>query len=475
MTDAAAPARFDFQIDRGDAALQLGEQIFTSMRQAILEGQVEPGARLPSWRDLAAQLGVARGTVQGVYERLADVRLIRSAGAAGTRVLAPPARPIEGEAVTIARPLQGLARGYSVPCLPFQTGVPAQDAFPANVWAKCLNRAVRDDALVATSYPDPRGLPELRAQIASYLAIARGLRCAPDQVIVTGSFRAGVALAIQAVNAVGRDAWIEDPGFPITRMGLEQAGVRPVPVPVDEHGVDVERGEVLAPGAAFALVTPGQQAPTGVTLSTERRKALLAWAMRANAWIIEDDYLSELQLGGRAAPALASQDPDGRVIHIGSFSKTMKPTIGIGFVVAPLTLAERFGRLAASQAPIFNPVPQLAMATMLSEGHYLRHLRHMKRLYTARLDALHTHLGGDVVLEPMAGPQVRLGLPDGTDDVALARAAPDLGIAPTPLSPWYADPRLRRPGLLLGVTNLTEGQLAKACASLRSLVGLAPN
>lgn len=474
MTDAAVSARFDFQVDRGAGAPQLGEQIFTSMRRAILEGQVEPGARLPSWRDLAVQLGVARGTVQTVYERLADARLIQSAGAAGTRVLNPPTAPIEAETVKIERPLQGLARGYSVPCLPFQTGVPAQDAFPVNVWAKCLNRAVRDDAVLNTSYPDPRGLPELRAQIASYLAISRGLRCVPDQVIVTGSFRAGVALAVQAVNAVGREAWMEDPGFPITRMGLEQLGMRPIAVPVDRYGIDVERGEAMAPKAAIALVTPGQQAPTGVTLSPERREALLDWASRSDAWIIEDDYLSELQLGGRAAPALAGQDPEGRVIHVGSFSKTLKPTLGVGFVVAPLALAERFGRLAASQAPIFSPVPQLAMATMLAEGHYLRHLRHMKRLYAARLAALHLALGRDVILEPMAGPQARLGLPEGTDDVALARAAPELGIAPTPLSPWYADHRSRRPGLLLGVTNLTEGHMAKACASLRALVGLDP-
>jgi GntR family transcriptional regulator/MocR family aminotransferase len=470
MTASQGAARLDIQVDRTSAAPPLVDQVFATLRQAILDGRVEAGARLPSWRDLAAQLGVGRGTVQAAYERLSDEGLVFSAGAAGTRAAAVQLTP-PPSALEVQRPLQTLLRGFSQPCLAFQTGVPAQDAFPASLWARCLSRAARQDALGATSYPDPRGVPELRAQIASHLAIARGISCVPDQIIVTGSFRAGLALAILAVKAAGRAVWMEDPGFPLTRMCLEDMGVHPVPIPVDDRGLDVERGEALAPDAALAVVTPGQQAPTGVTLSPERRRALLDWAERSDAWIIEDDYLGELQLGHRAAPALASQDTVGRVIHIGSFSKTLKPALGLGFIVAPAPLAERFGRLAATLAPIFNPVPQLAMATMLADGHYMRHLRHMKRLYGRRLDALRQNLGEAMDLEQMAGPQVRLRLAPGVDDVAMARAGPTLGVAPTALSPWYADPHRREPGLLLSVTNLGEPQLAKACDNLRTLVG----
>lgn len=470
MTASRRAARLDIQVDRTPSAPPLAEQVFTTLRRAILDGRVEAGARLPSWRDLAAQLGVGRGTVQAAYERLSDEGLILMSGAAGTRAVSlRPAQP--APTLEVQRPLQTLLRSFSEPCLAFQTGVPAQDAFPAGLWARCLSRAARQDALSATSYPDPRGRLELRTQIAAYLAIARGVSCVPDQIIVTGSFRAGLVLAIQVLKAAGRAVWMEDPGFPLTRMGLEDAGVRIVPVPVDGQGLDVARGQALAPDAAFALVTPGQQAPTGVTLSPERRRALLDWAERSDAWIIEDDYLSELQLGGRAAPALAAQDPTGRVIHIGSFSKTLKPALGLGFIVAPPALAERFGRLAASLAPIFNPVPQLAMATLLADGHYMRHLRHMKRLYGQRLDALRRTLGDAMVLEPAAGPQVRLRLPVGTDDVALARAGPALGVAPTPLSPWFAGPERRESGLLLSVTNLGEAQLAKGCDGLRTLLG----
>jgi GntR family transcriptional regulator/MocR family aminotransferase len=208
-------------------------------------------------------------------------------------------------------------------------------------------------------------------------------------------------------------------------------------------------------------------------LSPGRRRALLDWAARSQAWIVEDDYLSELQRTGRAAPALASQDTAGRVIHIGSFSKTLKPALGLGFIVAPPALAERFGHMAATLSPMFNPIAQLAMAAMLADGHYLRHLRHMKRLYAHRLAALQGALGRELTLEPGAGPQVQLRLPIGADDVALARAGPALGVAPTALSPWRADQNTAAPGLLLSVTNLTDPQLAGACERLHALIGRA--
>jgi len=348
--------------------------------------------------------------------------------------------------------------------------VPARDAFPAKLWARIHIRAVRDEAVGPTTYPDPRGSPELRAQIASYLAIARGIRCIPDQIIVTNGFRDGLGLAIRTLNAGGRAVLIEDPSFPVTRWALELANMKLVPVPVDAFGMDVERGIALAPDAVMAVVTPGQQAPTGATLSVQRRQALLQWAAREGGWIIEDDYLSELQLDGRAAPALAANDPDGRVIHIGSFSKTLKPSLGLGFVVAPLQLAERFGEVAACLSPAFNQTAHAALATFIADGHYLRHLRRMKRLYTVRRDAYLSLMNDSIGQQTTAGLAIILQLPPGTDDVAIARCGPELGIAPTPLSPWYSDAERRRPGLLLSITNLTDELIEPACATLRQLL-----
>lgn len=472
MTVPPVANRHTVSIDR-TRPMPIAEQITVNLRDAITEGRLEPGARLPSWLDMATQLGVARGTVKTAYERLIDEALVVSSGAAGTRVAERSAAAPVTLAVEIARPMQGIERGFYLKPLPFQMGVPAQDAFPAKLWSRMRTRAVREDAMAPVGPTDPRGHPELRAQIASYLAIARGIRCHPDQIILTSGYKNGLSLAITTLQTQGRTAWMEEPGFPMARIALKLAGMTSVAIPVDEEGIQVARGVELAPEAAIAIVTPGQQAPTGVVLSAKRRAELLAWAKREGAWIVEDDYLSELQLSGRAAPALAGTDPDGRVIHIGSFGKTLSPALGLGFLVAPVAQAARFGEVAAFLNPAPNATTQLALAAFLAEGHYLRHLRHMKSLYRERRDALHACLGLDVGIDAFAGLALRMGLPTGSDDVALAAAAAEFGIAPLPLSVWSSEPDSAMPGFLLGVTNLRAGHLEKACAALHKLLASA--
>lgn len=463
------PAALINKPDRG-AGTALTQQVCDNIRSAIGDGRLEIGARLPSVRDLAAQLGVARGTVQAAYDTLASELLLSTAGSAGTRVIArPPVLAISPD-TPIERPLSTMLRGFSLTALPFQTGVPAQDAFPAKLWTSLLGRAVRNDAMSPTTYPDPRGHVELRIQIAAYLAIARAIRCVPDQIIITSGFRSGLALTLQVLGAAGRRAWVEEPGYPITRMGLETAGVLPVGIAVDGEGLDVADGMARAPDARCAIVTPGQHSPLGATMSHARRQTLLDWASAVDGWIIEDDYLGELQLGARAAPALMGSDAAGRVIHIGSFSKTLKPAIGMGFIVAPLPLAARFGHAAATLGPSFFAPSQLALAQMLGEGHYLRHLRNMKRLYAERLTALHRALAPHYGLQGAAGPMALLALPDDIDDTMLARRAPELGIAPSPLSPWFQDSARRPSGLLLSATNLRPNHIDDSVAALRKLL-----
>ncbi|MBJ7498739.1 MAG: PLP-dependent aminotransferase family protein [Sphingopyxis sp.] len=470
MTAPWDPGCVTFAIDRSHAT-PITAQITATLRAAIVEGRLRPGTRLPSWLDLAAQLGVARGTVKAAYEALADEFLVFSAGAAGTRVAERRApRPVEAQQVDIPRPLQDMERGFSLRPLPFQMGVPAQDAFPAKLWARLRTRAVRANAMAPVGPPDPRGEPELRGQIAAQLAITRGICCHPDQIILTSGYKNGLCLTLLALGVQGRTAWVEDPCYPVNRMGLAIGGVKAVPVPVDAKGIRVDMGVRAAPDAALAIVTPGQQAPTGVTLSAERRAALLAWAKREGAWIVEDDYLSELQLGGRAAPALAAQDPAGRVIHIGTFGKTISPSLGLGFVVAPVEIAARFGEVAGYLNPAPNVTTQLALTGFLADGHFLRHLRHMKSLYRERRDALHARLDRRIAVDAFAGLAVIAHLPRGYDDIALVRRAPELGIAPAPLSIWYAKPEDAQPGLVLCVTNLRAPILDKACDALAALI-----
>ena len=351
-------------------------------------------------------------------------------------------------------------------------GVPAQDAFPFAHWSRLMARAARAAAAAPVGYPDPRGLPQLRREIAGYLALARGIACSPGQIIVTAGFAGALNLAIRTLGLEGREAWFEDPGFPLTRIALELTGITPRPVPVDTEGLDPAAGQRLFPGAQLAIVTAGQQAPTGVTLSLERRLVLLDWAQRTNGWIIEDDYLGELQLKGRAAPALAALDQAGRVLHIGTFSKTITPGLRLGFLVVPPNLADRFGTAAACLAPAPAAVIQRAVADFIAEGHFLRHLRRMKRLYSARRDGVLAALAE--VAPPgcavqAGGLAVTLALPAGTDDLDIARRAVLRGMSPVPLSPWRSD--APRPGLLLGVTNVPPERARELCARL---VGLIP-
>ncbi|MBB6255126.1 PLP-dependent aminotransferase family protein [Nitrospirillum iridis] len=462
-------------LDRA-AATPLAAQIHGALRQAIQDGRLAAGARLPSWRDLAARLGVARGTVRVAYERLTDEQLVVGLGAAGTRVARWPA---PGQAMTVpppveTPPLPGFFHDFEVPPLAFQMGVPAQDAFPYTLWSRLQARAARTAALAPVAYPDPRGHPDLRRGIAAYLAISRGIHCTPAQVLVTNGFAGAVGLVIRALRLEGKAAWMEEPGFPLTRMALALAGMTPRPVPVDGDGLDVAAGVGVAPDAALAVVTPGQQAPLGMTLSLARRVALLDWARRTGAWVLEDDYLSELQLAGRAAPALAAVDHaaggDSRVLHAGTFSKTISPALRLGFLVVPPSLAGHFGDVAACLAPAPAAPVQRAVAAFLAEGHYLRHLRRMKRLYAARRAMLLQALDGVLPVRATAGLSVVVSLPSGTNDLTIANQALAFGMAPVPLSPWYAAEGKGRAGLVLGVTNLNDRHLAAHCRRLADLV-----
>jgi GntR family transcriptional regulator/MocR family aminotransferase len=463
-------AVFPIQLDRARKT-PLTAQIYAAIREGIENGRLASGARLPSWQDLAAQLGVSRGTVRVAYERLIAEQFAIGLGPAGTRVAErqsgsspdwSPETPL----------LPDLLYEFGNAPLAFQMGVPAQDAFPFKLWSRIVTRETRRAAAAPVTYPDPRGDPELRKEVAAYLGLARGVRCNPSQVFITGGFSGGLGLAIRGLQLGGMGAWIEEPGFPLTRTALGLAGMAVSAVAVDAEGLDVAAGVQTAAGARLAVVTPGQQAPLGMTMSLARRLALLGWARRNDSWIIEDDYLSELQLKGRVAPALASLDHGGRVLHIGSFSKTISPALRLGFMVVPPELSRRFAELAASLAPAPAAGMQRAVAEFLRHGHYLRHLRRMKRLYAARRESLLRCLKeiapDSMTVRATAGLAVVISLPKSASDVDIASRALEFGLAPRPMSAWYMQPP-RQQGLLLCVTNLDERRLPADCRRLLQL------
>jgi GntR family transcriptional regulator/MocR family aminotransferase len=457
------------ELDRS-AKTPLAEQIRKGITAAIESGVLAPGARLPSWLDLAAQLGVARGTVRTAYDKLSAAQLIVASRATGTHVADRPSVTARQEEAPDPGSFMEMYEELNVGPAMFQMGVPAQATFPAKLFARIRSSAVRAESSAPPVYPNPRGELELRREVAAYLAIARGIECSPSQIVITGGFSSGLGLALRVLGLEGRKAWVENPGFPFTRHGLELARLSLVPIPVDADGIDVDYGLNHAPDAALAVVTPGQQAPLGSTLSLARRLRLLDWAAQQGAWVVEDDYLSELQLKGRATPALASLDRAGRVIHVGSFSKTLTPALRLGFLVAPLPLASRFAEVAASLAPAPGPSVQLATAEFMRDGHYMRHLRRTKRVYAAQGDALIKCLrprAGDIAI---AGLAVLLRLPDGAPDLAITRETHAFGLAPAPLSLWYVSTAPAQSGLLLGIATAPHKRLAAACDRLCGII-----
>lgn len=459
----------NLKLDRA-AKTTLAEQIRLGIIAAIDSGVLPPGARLPSWLDLAAQLGVARGTVKAAYERLADEQLVVSSGPTGTRVADYPAKAAASASLVEADPKPALYQDFFFGPAIFQMGIPASDCFPVNLFARLRARAARVEVGSPAAYPDPRGEHELRREIAAHLALSRGITCQPSRVFITAGFSGALGLTLRVLRAEGRIAWTENPGFPLSRRALELSQLSPVPIPVDEEGMDVSYAMKHAPDAALALVTPGQHAPTGVPLSLSRRAQLIEWAIRAKAWIIEDDYLGELQLKRRAAPSLSSLDRAGRVIHIGTFSKTISPTLRLGFIVAPAALVPHFVEAVMCLAPAPGPAVQLATAEFMRDGHYMRHLRRMKRVYAARSDALHAALKSKGYSAYPAGLAMLLRLPDGAPDCVIAREAHAYGLAPSPLSPWYASTASARSGLLLGIATAPQEHLVVSCDRLHGII-----
>ncbi|WP_339487529.1 MocR-like pyridoxine biosynthesis transcription factor PdxR [Pseudomonas sp. EL_65y_Pfl2_R95] len=453
-----------FELDRSYSA-PIYRQLYHRFRESIADGRLRPGDRVPAVRALAAELNVARGTVEAAYQLLIGEGYLIARGAAGTVVtpqLAAVIRPVRHEAVASVA-YQGTHSG-ELP-LALQMGLPALDAFPRKLWTRLAGRQQRQSGLEGLVYPDSRGYAPLRAAIASYLGISRGINCHPDQIVVCAGYRACLDLISHTLMRPGDKCWIEEPGYFMARSALQAAGAELVPVTVDDQGLDVVQGIARCPDARFAVVTPTHQSPLGMSLSLPRRLALLAWANRQGSWIIEDDYDSEYRYQGKPLPALKSLDEQGRVLYTGTFSKVLFPGLRLAYLVVPREQSQAFARQADR---LHNHCPHLLQATVaafLSEGHFARHLNKMRNLYARRrqwlVDALRDQFGERLQINPQAGGMhLVAGLGEG-DDSALVKPARALGIAIEPLSHWYLQAQPRH-GLVIGFTNIASAEQASA-------------
>ena len=433
----------------GNPADQSRQQaVFDRLRQAILAGTLPAGARLPPTRHLAQELSVARQTVVVAYERLAAEGYVRGRAGSGTFVSAdlPDAiPPLAAPAISNVAPLS--ARGAALAGVPINAGtfagllapgVPAPELFPVAAWASCTARVLRGLSPELTGYPDAQGLLGLRLQIAAHLAATRGLIADPETIVVTSGTQLALRIAADLLLDPGDPAWVENPGYIAGRGALRAAGAVPVAVPSDAEGLDVAAGIRLAPGARLALVAPSHATPLGGALPIGRRLALLEWAGRAEAWVLEDDCDSEFRWEGRPLPPLASLDRAGRVIYCGTFSKNLAPGLRLGFAVVPGPLLGAFVRARALIDRGPPALQQAVLAEFMRQGRLGPHIRRMRTEYAKRREALLGALGVNC-------PGVRaLPAPGGlhmvvevADEIAVVAAARARGLAVAPLGAYF--------------------------------------
>jgi GntR family transcriptional regulator/MocR family aminotransferase len=485
-----ATVRLMIRIDtRARTGLQ--QQIYSAVRQAILDGTVAPGTQLASSRTLADDLCVSRTTTLMAYEQLTAEGYLTARRGSGTFVAAelpddlarmniPNRRTARTKHPPLSRRGAALAatpppaRRMPGPPRPFRVGTPGLDLFPLRLWSQLVNRRLRSMTMGQLDYSDAAGFRELREAIADHVQAARGTRAHADQVLIVPGAQRGLDLACSLLLDPGDKAWLEEPGYPGARSALVGAGARVVPVPIDEHGLNVDAGIRRARDARLAYVTPSHQFPLGVPMSLPRRLALLKWASAAGAWVVEDDYDSEFRYGTRAIPCLHGLDVDGRVIYAGSFSKNLFPALRLGFLIVPNDLREPF--LAARRAADVHPplIDQAVLADFMVGGHFDRHLRRMTAAYGERLEALTSaaqrYCRGMLTLRPVqTGLHVVADLEDA-DEEAVYREAQARGIEVTPLAVYF----LNRPpvanGLVLGFASARPDALRNAMERLAAAV-----
>jgi GntR family transcriptional regulator/MocR family aminotransferase len=473
-----------------NASGTLYEQIYQSLRSAILAGQLAPGSRLPSTRALAHELGVSRNVVLLAYDQLLAEGYAVGQTGSGTYVAAAlpdttlvPSRPTSQAANPplrstpslsaygrrVAANAPGLSPGmapytYTVP-YDFRYGLPDVAQFPHEIWRRLLARRARAASRHSFHYGPPAGHTPLRDAIADYLRRARAVVCEPEQIVVVNGSQQALDLVTRVLLDADAGVVIEEPHYQGARQVFLAAGARLHTVPVDAEGLVTAALPDAPEGCRLAYVTPSHQFPSGAIMSLVRRLALLAWAERVGAYVLEDDYDSEFRYAGRPLEAVQGLDRSGRVIYVGTFSKVLFPALRLGYLVLPYTLVQPFTAAKWLTDRHTSTFEQEVLTDFIREGHFERHLRRSRTRNAARraalLDALHEHLGERIeVSGANAGMHLLVWLRDVMPhqvDRLIERAA-YAGVGLYSVSPYYLEPP-RRAGLLLGYAAMTEAEI----------------
>ena len=476
---------------------ELGRWLYSELRAAILDGRLKPGLRMPSTRSLAKQYALSRGTVTAAFDTLHSEGYLGTQVGSGTYVAfdppdeAVPTAPNGDSAPTPQSNATLSNRGreavHGVRLLPashslgraFRAYEPAIDLFPVNLWSRIAGRVLRQAPRSLYGQGDARGYLPLRRAIAEYVGAARGVRCHDNQIIVTSGAQQALDLVSRLLVDPGDPVWMEDPGYSGALFAFRAAGARIIPVPVDEDGLNIAGLNVAEERkqeahAKLAYVTPANQFPLGIAMSTARRRELLDWARREDAWIIEDEYDAEYRYSGPPLPSLQSMDGSGCVIYIGTFTKMLFNSLRLGFMVVPERVADAF---AAARALLDRHPPtldQAILAEFILEGHFGHHVRRMRQTYARRMaalrDAARQRLGGMLdVAHAESGMRTVAWIETGQSDSEVVARARVRGLELSAISEFtirHAHPS----GLVLGFAGCTAGELHRGVDVLASVL-----
>jgi GntR family transcriptional regulator/MocR family aminotransferase len=455
-------------------------RIYVALREAVLDGRLGAGDRIPATRDLARQLGVARGTVTAAYDRLTAEGFLEPRPGAGTYVADVSLEPAAGER---RRARAGTVRPVAIWDLPqrpavrrdrrlydLTIGLPDPDLFPLEVWRRLVSAQLRRSRMAEAAY-DGRGSFRLQAEIARLLGLSRSVVASADDVVVTAGAQQAIDLVARVLVAPRTIVAVEDPGYAVVHRLFESHRAALRGVPVDDEGLVVD---ALPSAARLVYVTPSHQFPTGVAMSLSRRTALLRWAVDHDAVVVEDDYDSEFRYTRQPVEPIQSLDREGRVVYVGTFSKSLLPSLRVGFLVPPRSLLPALREAKRVTAWEGDLTTQGALAEFLAEGHHAAHVRRGTRVYRERrglvLEALRKVAD---VLEPVpsvAGLHVCARFRDATvDDRAVAARAAARGVHVDALSDWCRDLRAH-PGLAIGFGGIVAEEIPEAMNRLTQAV-----
>ncbi|NDW47270.1 PLP-dependent aminotransferase family protein [Ruegeria sp. PrR005] len=490
MKHAAGALLSSIRLDR-TLRRSVSVQLYMALRDMILSGALRAGERLPATRTLAKEVGVSRTTVIDAIDRLVAEGMLVSRIGAGTYV----SETLEDQSVTA--PSQGAvsagrkprlsyvishaepayARRAWLPHKPraFVTALPALDAFPMAHWARLSARHLRGGRGDVMGYGQPKGLAALRRAIAAHLSALKGIRCDPEQVFITSGAQHAFSLIGRLLLNPGDRVWMENPGASGARNALLSEGAELVPVEVDAQGMVVSDGLAKAPHFRLAFVTPSHQQPLGHVMSLPRRLELLQAAEQAQALIIEDDYDGEFYFGNAPRPALHSIDANGRVLYVGTFSKSLFPSLRLGFVLVPERMVAAFDGMFNTWASGPSTATQAIVAEFMDEGHFATHIRLMRQLYKARYEALLEAARGlpeSIRLqETTSGFHTPAFLERSVDEAEVVAQAAEQGVTLAPLGRYCLSP-VSQSGLVFGFGCAAPEDIARGMGILRELPAL---